>query len=94
MALRRYIIERDIPKVGTLEREQLRAAAAKSNEALRQLGPDIQWVESFVAADKTFCVYLAKDEAIIHRHAEVSGFPATKITEVRKMIDPTTERPD
>ena len=88
--MRKFIIERDIPKVGTFEREQLRGAAAKSNEVLRQLGPDIQWVESYVAADKTFCVYLAKDEAIIHRHAEISGFPATKITEVRKMIDPTT----
>ena len=92
MALRRYIIERDIPKVGTLEREQLRAAAAKSNEVLRQLGPDIQWVESYVASDKTFCVYLAKDERIIRQHAEISGFPATKITEARTMIDPTTER--
>ena len=92
MALRRYIIERDIPKVGTLEREQLRAAAAKSNEVLRQLGPDIQWVESYVASDKTFCVYLAKDERIIRQHAEISGFPASKITEVRRMIDPTTER--
>ena len=92
MALRRFIIERDIPKVGTLEREQLRAAAAKSNAALRQLGPDIQWVESFVANDKTFCVYLAKDEGIIHKHAEISGFPATKITEARSKIDPTTER--
>ena len=92
MALRRFIIERDIPAVGTLDREQLRGAAAKSNDALRQIGPDIQWVESFVAADKTFCVYLAKDEAIIRRHAEISGFPASKITEIRKMIDPTTER--
>ena len=92
MALRKFIIERDIPKVGSLEREQLRAAAAKSNDALRQLGTDIQWVESFVAADKTFCVYLAKDETIIKKHAEISGFPATKITEVRKMIDPTTEK--
>jgi hypothetical protein len=90
MALRKFIIERDIPKVGTLEREQLRAAAAKSNEALRQLGPDIQWVESYVADNKTFCVYLAKDEAIINKHAEISGFPATKVTEVKKMIDPTT----
>ena len=63
MALRRFIIERDIPKVGTFEREQLRAAAAKSNETLQQLGPDIQWVESFVADNKTFCVYLAKDES-------------------------------
>ena len=92
MALRKFIIERDIPKVGTFEREQLRQASAKSNEVLRQLGPDIQWVESFVAADKTFCVYLATDEAIIRKHAEISGFPATKITEVPKMIDPTTER--
>jgi Protein of unknown function (DUF4242) len=94
MALRKFIIERDIPQVGSLEREQLRGAAAKSNEVLNQLGSDIQWVESYVAADKTFCVYLAKDEAIIRKHAEISGFPATKITEVRKMIDPTTERPD
>ena len=92
MALRRYMIERDIPKVGTFEREQLRQAAGKSNEVLRQLGPDIQWVESYVAGDKTFCVYLAKDEAIIRKHAEISGFPATKITEISKTIDPTTEK--
>ena len=88
--MKKYIIERELPKVGTLEREQLRQAAGKSNEALRQLGPDIQWQESFVAADKTFCVYLAKDEAIIHQHAKISGFPATRITEIGKMIDPTT----
>lgn len=92
MALRKYIIERDIPEVGSLEREQLRAAAAKSNEVLNALAPDIQWQESYVAANKTFCVYLAKDEATIRKHAEMSGFPASKITEVRKMIDPTTER--
>jgi hypothetical protein len=92
MALRKFIIERDIPAVGSFEREQLRGAAAKSNEVLRQLGPDIQWVDSYVAADKTFCVYLAKNEAIIRKHAEISGFPATKITEIRKMIDPTTEQ--
>jgi hypothetical protein len=92
LALRKFIIERDIPAVGTLERDQLRGAAAKSNEVLRALGPDIQWQESYVADNKTFCVYLAKDEAIIRKHAEVSGFPATKITEVKKMIDPTTER--
>ena len=91
MALNKYIIERDIPEVGTLERQQLAEAAAKSNEVLAQLGPDIQWVESYVAADKTFCVYLAKDEDIIRKHAEISGFPATRVTAVRKMIDPTTE---
>ena len=90
MALRRFIIERDIPKVGTFEREQLRAAAAKSNEVLQQLGSDIQWVESFVADNKTFCVYLAKDQSIINEHARISGFPATKITEIGKLIDPTT----
>jgi hypothetical protein len=92
LALRKYIIERDIPAVGTFEREQLRGAAAKSNEVLKQLGPDIQWQESYVAGDKTFCIYLAKDETIIRKHAELSGFPASKITEIRKMIDPTTER--
>ena len=92
MALRKFIIERDIPTVGSFAREQLKGAAAKSNEVLVQLGPDIQWQESFVAADKTFCVYLAKVEAIIKKHAELSGFPATKISEVRKMIDPTTEK--
>ena len=91
MALRKYIIERDIPEVGTLDREQLRGAAAKSNEVLTELGPDIQWQESYVAGNKTFCVYLAKDEAIIRKHAEMSGFPATKVTEISKMIDPTTE---
>ena len=92
MALRRFIIERDIPKVGTFERQQLREAAMKSNEVLNQLAPDIQWVESYVADHKTFCVYLAKDVDTIRKHAEISGFPATKITEIRKMIDPTTEQ--
>ena len=88
--MKKYMIERDIPKVGTLEREQLREAAAKSNQVLHQLGPDIQWLESFVDADKTFCVYLAKNEGLIHRHAELSGFPATKVTEIAQVIDPTT----
>jgi hypothetical protein len=91
--MKKYMIEREISKVGTLNREQLQAASAKSNEALRQLGPDIQWLESFVTADKTFCVYLAKDEAIIHKHAELSGFPASKITEIGGKIDPSTAGP-
>ena len=92
MTLRRFMIERDIPEVGSLEREQLKEAAAKSNAALAELAPAVQWQESFVAADKTFCVYLAEDEAAIRKHAEISGFPATKITEVTKTIDPTTAR--
>ncbi len=88
--MRKFVIEREIPKVGSLNQEQLRQAATKSNEVLRQLGPDIQWLESYVAADKMFCVYLGKDEQIIRRHAELSGFPATKVTEVGKVIDSTT----
>ena len=88
--MKKYIIEREIPKVGTLEREQLREAASKSNQVLRQLGPDIQWVESFLTADKMFCVYLAEDEALIHQHAQVSGFPASTVTEISRTIDPTT----
>jgi hypothetical protein len=92
MTLRKFVIERDIPAVGSLARVQLKEAAAASNKVLAELAPNIQWQESYVAADKTFCIYLAKDEAIIRLHAEKSGFPATKITEIRKMIDPTTER--
>jgi hypothetical protein len=88
--MRKFIIEREIPKIGSAERQALKEAAQKSNSVLKQLGPDIQWVESYVANDKTFCVYLAKDEAIIREHAKMSGFPANRITEVRKMIDPTT----
>lgn len=93
MTLRKFIIEREIPKAGSLGREQLREAASKSNGVLRQLAPDIQWVESYVTDDKIFCVYLAADEAVIRKHADLSGFPATKVTEVRKTIDPTTAQP-
>jgi hypothetical protein len=88
--MEKFIIEREIPEVGSLDRTQLKGAAAKSNEVLAQLAPDIQWVESYVADDKTFCVYLAKDETMIRRHADISGFPASKITRVKRMIDPTT----
>ena len=88
--MRRFVIERDLPEVGSLEREELKAAAAKSNAALAELAPDIQWVESYVADDKTFCIYLATDEDVIRKHSDISGFPANKITEVRRIIDPTT----
>lgn len=88
--MKKFLIERDIPDVGSLDREQLRDAAKKSNEVLKELGPDIQWVQSFVAAEKLFCLYLAKDEDLIHEHAQRSGFPATKVTEIGKVIDPTT----
>ncbi|MBT4490478.1 MAG: DUF4242 domain-containing protein [Rhodospirillaceae bacterium] len=88
--MRMFVIERDIPEVGTFEREQLRDAAQNSNKVLGQLAPDIQWQHSYVAGDKTFCIYLAKNEDLIHKHAELSGFPATKVTEIKRMIDPTT----
>ena len=88
--MQKFIIEREIPDVGSLERAQLKEAAARSNEVLAKLAPDIQWVESYVAANKTFCVYLAKDEKLIRKHAELSGFPASRITPINKMIDPNT----
>ncbi len=88
--MRMYVIERDLPDVGSADRETLRGATKKSNDALRQLAPEVQWVHSYVADNKTFCVYLAENENAIHRHAELSGFPATKVTEVKRRIDPTT----
>jgi len=88
--MRRYMIEREIPGVGGLNRTQLRDAAATSNQALAQLAGKAQWEHSYVVADKTFCVYLAEDEAAVQAHAELSGFPASRVTEVRGIIDPMT----
>jgi len=88
--MKRYIIERAIPGVGSLSRDQLKGAAETSNAALSKLAPKVQWLQSFVSKDQTFCVYLAEDEAAIHEHARLSGFPASKITEVTGVIDPTT----
>jgi hypothetical protein len=90
MTLRRFIIERDVPAVGSLEPEQLRAAVSQSKDVMRQLGPDIQWAQSYVSDDKTFCVYLASDEAIIRKHAEMAGLPVTRIVRVGRIIDPAT----
>jgi len=89
----RYVIERDIPEIGSAERQALREAAQKSNTVLAEMKAEkknIQWDHTYVAGDKTFCVYLADNEALIHEHAQRSGFPATKVTQVRKMIDPVT----
>ena len=89
----RFVIERDIPKIGSAEREALRGAAQKSNSVLAEMKAEklnIQWEHSYVAGDKTFCIYLADNEGLIHEHARRSGFPASKVTEVRKMIDPVT----
>ncbi|HEX5213574.1 MAG TPA: DUF4242 domain-containing protein [Pseudolabrys sp.] len=88
--MKRYVIERDIPGVGNMNREQLRNAAKTSCAALAKLQGRVQWEHSYVAGDKTFCIYLADGEASIHEHALLSGFPANKITETRTVIDPTT----
>lgn len=88
--MRRFVIERDLPKIGEADAKTLQGAAGKSNEALAAIGKDVQWVQSYVADDKTFCIYLAKNEDVIRKHSELSGFPATKITEIHRMIDPTT----
>ena len=92
LAQQRFLIERDIPGASHMTPEQLRAAAQKSNGVLRDLGPDIQWVHSYVAGDKIYCVYNAPSEALIRSHAERSGFPANRITPVAAVIDPTTAR--
>lgn len=90
--MKRYVIEREIPGVGSLSAQQLQATAAKSNEALAKLGGKAQWIHSYVADNKTFCVYLAEDEAAVREHARISGFPANKVTQVSAVIDPTTAR--
>jgi hypothetical protein len=88
--MKRYIIEREIPGVGGLNQTQLRDAACQSNKALAALAGKAQWDHSYVVDDKTFCVYLAEDEAAVEEHARLSGFPASKVTEVRTIIDPVT----
>lgn len=90
--MRKFIIERDIPGVDRMGQGDLSGAAKTSNAALAQLAPRVQWVQSFIAKDKTFCVYLAENEDAIHAHARMSGFPANKITEITGLIDPTTAR--
>ncbi|HJS46676.1 MAG TPA: DUF4242 domain-containing protein [Gemmatimonadales bacterium] len=85
-----FVIERDIPNVGQLSREQLEAISQKSCEVLGDLGPRIQWVHSYVTANKIYCVYRSSDADLIREHAERGGFPANKIEEVFAMIDPTT----
>jgi hypothetical protein len=88
--MKRFVIEREIPGVGNLGPQELKAASAKSNAALAKLGGTVQWVESFAVQDKTFCIYLAESEAAVQDHARLSGFPASKVTEVRAVFDPMT----
>ena len=91
--MKRFVIERDIPSVGAMSGSELCQAAAKSNSALAELRGRAQWVHSYVAANKTFCVYLAESERDVHEHARLSGFPATKVTEIVGIIDPMTATP-
>ena len=90
MTLKRFVIERDLPGIGGSSTQDLAGATATSNAALAELAPRIQWEHSYVAGTKTFCLYLAEDEEAIREHARISGFPATVITEVKTIIDPTT----
>lgn len=88
--MKRYMIERDIPGIGEFSLTELCGAARASNQALATIGPSIQWQHSYVAGDKTFCVYLADSEDEIRKHAELSGIPVARITEIPQIIDPLT----
>ena len=86
----KYGIERDIPKAGSLSPDQLQAISQKSCGVLRQLGSEIQWLQSYVTDDKIYCVYIAPNEDMVREHAKQGGFPANRVSEVKHIIDPTT----
>ena len=86
----KYIIEREIPAAGNLSADELQQISQKSCCILKEMGPQIQWLESFVTADKIYCIYIAPDEAAIRSHAQEGGFPANSIAEIKTIIDPTT----
>ena len=86
----KYVIEREIPGAGKMSPQELKAVSQKSCSVLRELGPSIQWVQSYVTDDKIYCVYIAPDEEMIRKHAQKGGFPANEVARVRTIIDPTT----
>ncbi len=86
----RFVIEREIPGAGKLSARELQAISRKSCTILKEMGPEIQWIESFVTDDKIYCIYRAPDEATIREHAQQGGFPANRISEIRTLIDPGT----
>lgn len=86
----KYVIEREIPGAGSLSQEQIVGISQKSCSVLKNLGPQIQWIESYVTADKIYCVYIAPNEAMVREHAKQGGFPANRVSEVKRMIDPTS----
>ncbi len=88
--MHKFVIERDIPAIGAAEPEEMRAVARRANEVIAEFRPDIQWVESFVAADKMYCVYLAKDEETLQKYLGSSGFPFDKVNQIGSILDPTT----
>jgi hypothetical protein len=86
----KFLIEREIPGAGKLSADELRGISQKSCAVLRELGPAVQWVQSYVTGDKVYCVYIAPDEAAVRKHAEMGGFPANKVNKITRIIDPTT----
>jgi hypothetical protein len=86
----KFVIERDIPQVGKLSPQQLQAASQNSCGVLREMGPQIQWVQSYVTDDRIYCVYIAPDEEAVRQHAQQTGLPANRISQIRSVIDPTT----
>jgi cell division inhibitor SulA len=86
----KFVIEREIPEAGKFSPEQLQAISQTSCGVLREMGPQIQWLHSYVTDDKIYCVYIAPDEETVRQHAQAGGFPANKVSQVRAVIDPTT----
>ena len=86
----KFVIERDIPGVGKLSAQEMQAISQKSCDVLKEMGPQIQWVQSYVTDDKVYCVYVAPNEEAVREHARQGGFPANKVSRVRAVIDPTT----
>ena len=86
----KYVIERNLPDAGKLDSKQLQAISQKSCGVLRRLGPEIQWVHSYVTDDKIYCIYIAPNEGVVRQHAQEGGFPADRISEIKQVIDPTT----
>ena len=86
----KFLIEREIPGAGDLSAAELQAISQKSCGVLKSMGPQIQWVESYVTGDKVYCVYIAPDEESVREHARQGGFPANRVSEIKRMIDPTT----
>ena len=86
----KFVIEREIPGAGALTEEQLAGISQKSCSVIRSIGPQIQWIQSFVTDNKIYCIYIAPDEAAVRKHAELGGFPANRVSQVRTMIDPAS----